>query len=216
MSFTVAEVITEVRDLVSDSMAPYRYSDDFLVRKVNQAVRRACVLRPDLFTTHASITLAIGALQSAPADSMRLMDVTTIGGIATKEISQDTLDLMFPSWPSDATATSTASNWMRYPRDPNRFYVYPAPVALGASATIVYAKSPATLAIDGAVPLPDAFMPCIIDGTGWLVEAVDAEYSETSRAKAFETSFREALTTGISGRPLTDTESGGSQQERSK
>lgn len=216
MSFTVAEVITEVRDLVSDSMAPYRYSDDFLVRKVNQAVRRACVLRPDLFTTHASITLAIGALQSAPADSMRLMDVTTIGGIAAKEISQDTLDLMFPSWPSDATATSTASNWMRYPRDPNRFYVYPAPVALGTSATIVYAKSPATLATAGAVPLPDAFMPCIIDGTGWLVESVDAEYSENARAKAFETSFREALAAGVSSRPLTDTESGGSQQERSK
>lgn len=216
MSFTVAEVITEVRDLVSDSFEPYRYSDDFLVRKVNQAVRRACIIRPDLFTTHASITLAAGALQAAPADSMRLMDVTTIGGIAAKEINQDTLDLMFPSWPSDSTATSTAANWMRYPRDPNRFYVYPPQATSGTAAMIVYAKSPATMTSASAVPLPDAFMPCIIDGTGWLVEAVDAEYSETSRAKAFETSFREALTTGISGRPLTDTESGGSQQERSK
>lgn len=216
MSFTVADVILEVRDLVSDSFAPYRYSDDFLVRKVNQAVRRACVIRPDLFTTHASITLAVGALQTAPADSMRLMDVTTISGIAAKEINQDTLDLMFPSWPTDATAVSTASNWMRYPRDPNRFYVYPAQASAGTAATVVYAKSPATMTSASTVPLPDAFMPCIIDGAGWLVEAVDAEYSESSRAKAFETSFREALAAGVSGRPLTDTESGGSQQERSK
>lgn len=216
MSFTVADVILEVRDLVSDSFAPYRYSDDFLVRKVNQAVRRACVIRPDLFTTHTSITLVVGALQAAPVDSMRLMDVTTIGGIAAKEVNQDTLDLMFPSWPTDATATSTASNWMRYPRDPNRFYVYPAPVSANMSATVVYAKSPATMTLGSVVPLPDAFMPCVIDGAGWLVESIDAEYSESSRAKAFETSFREALSAGVSGRPLTDTESGGSQQERTK
>jgi hypothetical protein len=207
MSFTVADIVTEARELLLDTLAPFRYSDDFIVRKVNQAVRRMSIVRPDLFATHASLSCVLGILQSAPADSIRLMDVVTNDdGTALKEINQDTLDLMIPTWPSQGT--SALINWMRYPRDPNRFYVYPA-AAGTETLTIVYARSPATMTINSVVPLPDAYQPSVIDGTCWLMEAIDAEHVESGRAKMFKDAFEGALTAGLTVRQLTDADAGG-------
>ena len=125
MSFTTTEVITEVRELVQDTDATYqRYSDAFLLRKLNQAMRRFAVMRPDLFTTYFDMTCIVGGTQTAPSDSIRLIDIiNNTSGEAVKEIASEALDLMFPAWASEAPGP--AKNWIRYPRDPNRFYVYP-------------------------------------------------------------------------------------------
>ena len=207
MSFTVAEVLTEARELLLDTLEPYRYSDAFIIRRINQALRRMCVLRPDLFSTHETISCAAGILQTCPEGSMRLMDVVMNGdGRALKEIHQDTLDLMAPTWPAGATASPT--DWMRYVRDPNRFYVFPR-VEAGAQLSIVYAKSPVTVDLASTIPLPDAYMPTVIDGTCWLMESIDAEHVESGRAKSFKDSFEGALTAGLTVRRLTDTDAGG-------
>ena len=207
MSFTVADVVLEARELLLDTLEPYRYSDEFIVRRVNQALRRAAVVRPDLFAVHTDITCVAGTLQSAPADSVRLMDIiANQDGLAVKEISQDTLDLMVPSWPGGIAGAIV--NWMRYPRDPNRFYVYP-PAAGSETLSVVYSRSPAALAIDGVVPLPDAYMPCMIDGTCWLMEAIDAEHVESGRAKSFKEAFDAALAAGLTVRRITDADSTG-------
>lgn len=207
MSFTVADVIVDAREVLSDTLAPFRYSDDFIVRKVNQALRRMCVVRPDLFAIHTAITCAAGTLQSAPADSMRLMDVVTnAAGIALKEINQDTLDLMIPSWGNSTSAPAT--NWMRYPRDPNRFYVSPAQGG-GELLNVVYARSPATLTAGDIVPLPDAYMPTVLDGTSWLMESIDVEHADSGRADKFRSAFENALTAGLTVRRLTDADAAG-------
>lgn len=207
MSFTVADVVLEARELLLDTLEPYRYSDEFIIRRVNQALRRAAVVRPDLFAVHTSITCVAGTLQAAPADSIRLMDViTNQDGLAVKEVSQDTLDLMVPSWPGGSAGA--VINWMRYPRDPNRFYVYP-PAAGGETLSAVYARSPVVLAGPGVIPLPDAYMPCMIDGTCWLMEAIDAEHVESGRAKAFKEAYEAALAAGLTVRRITDADSTG-------
>lgn len=71
------------------------------------------------------------------------MDVmSTASGSAVKEVSQDVQDMMIPAW--EALTPGPAVNWMRYPRDPNRFYVSPSAVP-GAVLSISYAKAPAVL-----------------------------------------------------------------------
>ena len=202
MSFTVADVLLDVRELIQDTKAPYRYSDDFVIRKINRTLSRMVVLRPDLFTTVADITCVSGGLQSAPADSVRLMDVmSTASGSAVKEVSQDVQDMMIPAW--EALTPAPAVNWMRYPRDPNRFYVSPSAVP-GAVLSISYAKAPAVLTSSDTVVLQDAYMPTVIDGTVWLMESIDAESVESGRAKMFQDSFKDQLTAGLSARRLTD------------
>jgi hypothetical protein len=211
MTFTVADVILDVREGMSDSLIPYRYDDAFVVRRVNQVLRRICVVRPDLFTVHAPITCVAGILQSCPADSMRLFDVVSNDdGQAVKEVNQDTLDLMVPTW--SAQTSTPITNWMRYPRDPNRFYVYP-PAAGTETLNIVYARSPAALMTNQTVPLPDAYMPAVIDGTMWLMESIDAEHVESPRAAAFKDAFESALTAGLTVRRLTDVDAGGLPKE---
>lgn len=44
MSFTVADVLLDVRELIQDTKAPYRYSDDFVIRKINRTLSRMVVL----------------------------------------------------------------------------------------------------------------------------------------------------------------------------
>lgn len=202
MSFTVADVLLDVRELIQDTKVPYRYSDDFVIRKINRTLSRMVVLRPDLFTTVADIACVAGSLQSAPADSVRLMDVlSNASSTAIKEVSQEVQDMMIPTW--ETLTPGPALNWMRYPRDPNRFYVSPSAVP-GAALTITYAKAPAVLTISDTVVLQDAYMPTVIDGTVWLMESIDAESVESGRAKMFQDSFKEQMTAGLTARRLTD------------
>lgn len=208
MSFTPADVIEELREAVSDTEAtPYRYSDAFILRRVNQSLKRLAIVRPDLFTEIATITCVAGSMQSAPADSLRLMDVlANTAGTAVKEINQDVLDLMFPTWESGATAA--AVNWMRYTRDPNRFYVYP-PATTSDTLQLLYCQSPPNYAVGDTIALQDAYFPLILDCTIWLVESIDAEHVDSGRAKMFKDSFIEMAAAGLQARKITDTDAAG-------
>jgi hypothetical protein len=207
MSFTVADIVLEARELLLDETAPYRYSDDFIVRKTNQVLRRMVIVRPDLFSAIAPITCVAGTLQSCPADSVRLMDVTlNSANRVPKEINQEVLDLMFPAW--GAESAEPTSNWMRYPRDPNRFYVYP-PATAGEVITIVYAKSTPAYTLGDTVALQDAYFPVLLDGVCWLMESIDAEHVESSRAKMFKDAYEGALGAGLAARKITDTDEAG-------
>jgi hypothetical protein len=205
MTFTVAEVISDVRDMVQDNTATYRYDDVDLVRKFNQALRRAAILRPDLFTEIVTISCVAGSLQRCPTDSIRLMDVLSNStGASVKQVNQEVIDLMIPDW--ETLPPGPTTNWMRYPRDPNRFFVYP-PATDGLSLQIIYAKCPSLLTINSEVPMQDVYMPVLFDGVCWLTEAIDAEHVESGRAKMFKDSFTESLTLGLQARRITDTDS---------
>jgi hypothetical protein len=207
MSFTVADIVLEARELLLDEQVPYRYSDDYIVRKVNQVLRRMVIVRPDIFTHTDTMTTVAGSLQTAPANSVRLMDVVRNGDQhSPKEISQDVLDLMFPNW--NATVGTVTKNWMRFPRDPNRFYIYP-PSAGGEQLTIAYARSTPTYAIGDTVAIQDAYLPVVLDGVCWLMESLDAEHVESGRAKMFQDAYNAALSAGIVSRRVSDTDDAG-------
>lgn len=205
MPIPVADVLLDVRESVSDTSLPYRYSDAFILRKVNQTVQRMVVKRPDLFCDVHVLTCVAGSLQSAPADSVRVMDVlSNSANKAVKEINQEVLDLTLPNW--ENLTPGPATDWMRYPRDPNRFYVYPAAVNAD-TLTILYAKTPTALTLSSTnIPLPLAYQPAVVDGTLWLLESIDAEHVESGRAKMFQDSFNAVLDSGMVARRLTDTD----------
>lgn len=46
---TISDIIESSRELLQDEVAPYRYSDDRMVRTYNGALREAFRIRPDLF-----------------------------------------------------------------------------------------------------------------------------------------------------------------------
>lgn len=208
MSFTPADVLLEVREQIQDAdSAAYRYSDAMVIRKINQTLKRICILRPDLFSTVATMTCVAGSLQSAPADSARLMDViSATDGRAVKQVNQETLDILYPTW--DPAATGIPTNWMRYPRDPNRFFVYPVPTVLD-TLQIIYAKTPSTYSANDLLPIGDVYLPVVVDCVIWLLESVDAEHVESGRAKMFWDSFKEMIQASMQARKLTDSPAAG-------
>ena len=205
------DVITEVRRILQDENAPQRYSDTVLLGFANQALKRISVLRPDLFAFMGTVTCVQNeVLQSAPSDSIRIMEVFSVqGGEGVIETNREVLDQSYPQWINDTAAA--CRNFMRHPRNPNKFFIYPKAPA-GQTLVVEYAQSPPVY--DGTTTvalLPDAFLPAVVDGTVYLAESVDNEHVNTGRAELFLKSFTQALGVSASNRIFTDTEAAGLQ-----
>jgi len=205
----LSAVLTEVRRVLQDNTAPYRYSDTYLLGFANQALKRMAVLRPDLFAYIGTVTCTANAvIQSAPADSIRVMEVFQVqGGNGVTEVRRDSLDETYPGWMNDAAGACV--NWMRHVRNPNRFFIYPkAPT--GQVLVVEYSQAPPDYTADADVALlPDAYFPVVVDGTIFLAESVDNEHVNSNRAQLFQQTFTQALGVNAQSRTLTDTEEAG-------
>lgn len=209
---TPQQIIAEARDLIQDSMSPYRYSDPVMLRWVNTTFDRAAVLRPDLFGTVGDIPLVAGeVLQSCPVGAIRFMEAFYVrDGNALVETSRVELSRFMPGWMSAAPGQPV--NFMRYPRNPTKFFIYPPPSG-DLILVAEWAVSPPPMALTDVAPLPDAYMPIIVDGVVSAAEIVDNEHVENGRAKFFSDRFEQTLVAGLKTRELTDFESGGTEPE---
>jgi hypothetical protein len=206
---TPNEVITEARRLIQDTKTPYRYSDAVMLGFVNQTLKRMVVLRPDLFAVIEDIpTTANTVLQSCPANSTRLIEIFQVkDGDAITEVNRETLDRTAPSWQREEAGQPV--NFMRHVRNPNRFFVYPRPVA-GVVLVGEYAQTPPDYTLDQEMTYPtDAYFPTVVDGVVFLAESIDNEHVNSGRAKLFQDAFVQGLGVGLQSRTITDTESGG-------
>ncbi len=205
---TPTEIIAVVRPLIQDTNAArYRYSDDLLLSFTNQIIKRMVPFRPDLFLSVETVSINAGVIdQTLPADSVRLAEIYgVVGGDAVTEVNRETLDQMYPAWRSEAAGTPV--NWMRHPRNPNNYMLYPRPSS-GVQLTAEYVKVPADYAAGDDIVVPDAYKPIIVDGVVFMAESIDAEHVGNGRAKFFYDSFIEALGADFNQRAVVDSESG--------
>lgn len=206
---TPAEVILEVRRLLSDTLAPQRYSDTLLLGFVNQTLKRISILRPDLFGVIGDIaTTPNVVLQSMPSDSIRLMEIFQVkNGDAITEVARETFDQTYPNWVSEPPDIPV--NFMRHVRNPNKFFLYPRP-RTGIILVSEYAQTPQNYALNATIALlPDAYFPTVVDGTVYLTESIDDEGVNAGRAKLFSDAFTQSLGVSLQSRNITDTEEAG-------
>mgnify|MGYP003135394914 FL=1 len=206
------DVITEVRRILQDETVTYRYSDTFLLGLCNQGLKRIQLLRPDLFSYVGTVSCTQGeVIQSAPADSLRIIEVYSIvGGGGVVEAKREVLDQTVPAW-SSATQ-GAAVNWMRHVRNPNKFFIYP-PAPAGQTLKVEYSQVPPVY--DGTTTvtlLPDAYIPALIDIVVFLAESVDNEHVTSGRAKMYQDLFLSELGATTASLPVTDTEDAGLQK----
>ena len=205
----LSSVITEVRRIVQDVNAPQRYSDTMLLGFANQTLKRMAVLRPDLFAYIGEIPTTAGqVLQSAPSDSLRIMEIFQVkNGNGVIEVNRESLDQTYPQWMNEAAGPCV--NWMRHTRNNNKFFIYPkAPT--GQVLIAEYAQTPKSYTADEDVQLlPEAFFPIVVDGTVFLTESVDNEHVNSNRAQLFQQTFTQALGVNAQSRSITDTEEAG-------
>lgn len=205
---TPAEVIAEVRNVIQDTRATFRYSNTLLLSFVNTTIKRMAILRPDLFTVIGDIPVTANTVvQSCPAGAVRLVEIFQVkNGDVITEVSREVLDQTYPEWRSDSPGTPV--NYMRHVRNPTQFFLVPRPVS---SVVLVgeYVASPETYAIDDTIELPDAYFPVLVDGVVFMAESVDNEHVNSGRAKLYQDSFTQLLGVGLQSRSVTDTEEGG-------
>ena len=209
---TPADVIVEVRRIVQDEVVPFRYSDAVLLGYVNQTLKRMAMLRPDLFSDIVEITTTTGsAVQSLPADAIRLLDIFQIkDGTAINEVDRETMNRNYPSWMTEAAGTQV--NFMRHVKNPDRYFLYPRPTA-GVVLIGEYAKSPPDYALNAAIGLiSEVYFPALVDGTVFLAESIDDEHVQSGRAKLFYDSFVQLLGTNLQSRKVTDTKQAGMER----
>lgn len=200
---TPSDVISEVRVLINDTATPQRYTDATLLGFVNQATKRLALARPDLFAVLSDIpTTADTVAQALPSDAFRLLDIFGVKtGSAVLEVDRETLDRSDPTWRS--AASGTPESFMRDPRSPNTFFLYPPPSS-GVVLEGQYAQSPSTYALTDTMSLPGAYLPMLVDATVFLAEAVDDEHAVSGRAKLFLDAFTASVKQATDIRAVTD------------
>lgn len=205
---TPVDVIAQVRVLVQDELAPYRYSDTVLLRFLNQTVKRMAMLRPDLFVVVQGVTVTPGTVtQTLPANAVRLIEVYNVqGGNVVTEVNKDTLDQTYPGWRSAPAGQPV--NYIRHVRNPNMFFLYPAPES-GVVLVVEYAAVPADYALTDTITAPSsAYMPLLVDGIVYLAQSIDDEHVNSGRAKLFADTFAQGLEASMRAHTLTDTDAG--------
>lgn len=204
---TPQQVITAARVLINDDNAlmPERFSDSELLGFVNQALKRACVVRPDLFIVSEEITpTAEETQQELDASVTRILELhRVVDGGALGEVDKETMDRSAPDWP--LAASGTPVNWMRHARNPRKYFLYPPPTT-GTAIEAEYIKVPDDYELSDTIGLPDSYKTALIDCVVFLAEVVDNENVETQRAKNFYESFMQALGADMSQQTFVDTE----------
>lgn len=206
---TPQQIIDEARVILSDDnpLMPERFSDADILAFVNQSIKTASTIRPDLFITNATITPTVGAVeQELPAAVTRIMEVhRVVGGGAIGEVDKLTMDRSAPNWTTETAGTPV--NWMRHPRNPRRYYLYPAPQT-GTTIAAEYVQVPSDYALGDTIALPDAYKSAIIHSVVGIAEFVDNEHVMNERAKAFFDTFVQGLQADYAQRRLVDMEDG--------
>lgn len=212
---TPQEVIDAARVLINDDNAlmPERFSDATMLGFVNQAVKRACAVRPDLFIVNDTITPTADQVeQELDASVTRVMEIHRVtGGAAVGEVDKETMDRSAPDWTLEDSGTPV--NWMRHPRNPRRYFLYPPPET-GTQLEAEFIKVPDDYILSDTIGMPDSYKTALIDCVVFLAEVVDNENVETQRAKDFHASFMQALGADFNQRQVVDSENGMPQEER--
>jgi len=206
---TPAEIIVQVRPLVQDTRAPYRYSDTVLLGFVNQALKRMAMVRPDLFTVFETVaTNPNTVIQKLPSTATRLVEIyNVVGGNVITEVDKNALDQAYPGWRSSASGQPV--NYVRHVRNPTSYFLYPAP-ADGVMLVAEYAVAPTDYTINQEIDLlSDTYLPTLVDGTVFLSQSIDDEHINSGRAKMFQDSFNQTLIAGLQTRTITDTDASG-------
>ena len=121
----LASVITDAAAVTLVDTDNVTWSETELLGYLNEALRATALVKPDLFTVQADVTLEAGVLQNLPDGGIALIAIprNTSGRVVT-EVDQQLLDEVQRFWPG-ATPEATVEHFTVNPTTPRQFNVYP-------------------------------------------------------------------------------------------
>jgi hypothetical protein len=188
---TPQNIITAARYILNDtSTTSPRQTDTELLSYVNDAMREALILRPELFFTVGDYTCISGQCEQTVSftDAVTLVEVLCIhNGASITAFDFMSMSTFNRSWRTDTAGPAT--QYVKFANDPLKFYVYPkAPV--NQVLDVRYVRNPTTLALtDTITDLPVTYQPALEDYVVYRAESKDSENVDSQRATAFLQSF---------------------------
>lgn len=129
MTILASDLITQAARIYQD-VGYDRVSESDWISYLNAAIKRLIGLRPDAHYKVTVMQLSTGALQSLPAEALRLIDITrnmgsdgATPGSPVTQVDKDTLDRTL-SWYTE-TAEDEIEHYSYDPRKPRNFTVEP-------------------------------------------------------------------------------------------
>jgi len=196
MSLTAQNIMDRASMIIQD-LTNVRWPATELINWVNDCRRAIAAVRPDIYSTATTLTLAAGAQQQIPADGVRLMDIPrNVSGPAITLTKRGFLDQQNPSW-HQMTAASTIMHFMLDERYPSNFWVYP-PATTSAQVEIIYQQAPTDLTASSTLSVfENAYTGAMVDYVCYRAFSKDSEYAgNANRASAHYQLFQDALNAG--------------------
>lgn len=174
----VQSVIDEVRRIIHDETATFRWSDAELIDYVNAGNRQTVIFLPEantIETIEDTLTSRI-ARQSLPTGGIKFIKVarnyadggTTPQGVV-RFAEKDSLDTYEPDWEYVSIKVDGANYFEHFCHDDNEpavYFVYPAPVANNKRLAVVYSAIPTLMVlVTDILPLTDTYINALVQYT---------------------------------------------------
>lgn len=187
---TGQDLIDEVRRVIHDESATFRWADAELLGYINAGQRAIVVLVPeanlvetvvDLITSRISRQLLPpGGIKFIKATQNYANDGTTAQG-TIRYTEKDALDTYEPDWEFVSQKADEANYFEHFchdKREPKAYFVYPAPPVDNKRLGILFSANPTELAdVDATVSLSDEYIESLISYT--IYRALTKESRDT-------------------------------------
>lgn len=200
---TVASTIINDASTQLNDAGVTRWTTAELLSYLNRGQLEIATLVPNSNTATVSKQLAAGAKQTAPSDSIRIIEfVRNMGangstdGNAIRQIERKAMDRYIPSWSSD-TATAVVVHAMYDAEDNNAvFYVWPPqPVITPQYIELIYSQIPATIAAStNNITIADYYSNALLDYVLYRAFDKDSDSAnQSARSQAHYQTFVSAI-----------------------
>ncbi len=157
MTILASAIISDARaTLIDDNAATYSAAQ--MLGFVSDAQGLVCVYKPDAFTKHEFVAMAVGTDQELPADGTQFMDATAneVTSRAATQVDKAMLDTENRFW-RRATGERDVQHWCASAKDPRRFDIMPPNDGTGSLRVLYSATPPALTAPGDALVLVDTY-----------------------------------------------------------
>lgn len=172
---TGQDLITEVRRVIHDEDATFRWADAELLDYLNAGQRAIVVLLPEANTVETIVDLATSrtARQLIPTGGIKFIKATANygqGGTASqgtiRYAEKDVLDTYEPDWEYVSKKVDGLNYFEHFchdKREPKVYYLYPVPVVDNKRVGILYSQAPTELtALTEDVQLSDEYTESLV------------------------------------------------------
>lgn len=160
-----SDLVTDIRKLTNDQVAPHRHSDGDLINWISSAQRSVVTLRPDANTKLVEIEPVVDSVeQDVSSVGHLLVDVVSNSttGQTIRRTDLATLDDFTPEWRVEDPSDSPES-WANNVASATAFWIYPKPDAT-VKLHVLVTQTPAKLtALSDALVISGTFDSAIIN-----------------------------------------------------